>query len=118
METFFIKENNSYFENGCGYNMTHGGQGGMTDKKHSEETKNKLKVARNNRDVEPMLGKKHSDEAKQKMSLVRFNNPEKIAQAQYAGKKSAEKRKNDPAYKAQQSKRIKEWWASRKAIGS
>lgn len=117
METFFIKENNSYFENGCGYNMTYGGQGGMTDKKHSEETKNKLKIARNNRHVEPMLGKKHSDEAKQKMSLVRFNNPEKVTQAQYAGKKSAEKRKNNPDYKAQQSKRIKEWWASRKAIG-
>lgn len=118
MEKFFIKEYNSYFENGYGYNMTYGGQGGMTDKKHTEKTKNKLKIARNNRLVEPMLGKKHSDESKQKMSLIRLNNPEKIVQAQYAGKKSAEKRKNNLVYKEEHSKRMKEWWASRKAMGT
>jgi group I intron endonuclease len=118
MESYFIKEYNSYFENNQGYNMTYGGQGGMTDKNHNEETKKKLKIARNNRDVEPMLGKKHSVEAKQKMSLARLNNPNRIVQSQIAGKISAEKRKNDPIYKMEQSKRIKEWWASRKAIGN
>jgi hypothetical protein len=65
-----------------------------------------------------MLGKKHSVEAKQKMSLARLNNPNRIVQSQIAGKISAEKRKNDPIYKMEQSKRIKEWWASRKAIGN
>ena len=45
MEMFFIKENNSYYENGFGYNMTFGGQGGMINKKHSEETKQKMKLA-------------------------------------------------------------------------
>jgi uncharacterized Rmd1/YagE family protein len=62
--------------------MTYGGQGGMTDRTHTEETKNKLKFARNKRDVEPMLGKKHSDKAKEKMSLARLNNPNKSIQAQ------------------------------------
>lgn len=72
MENYFIIENNSYFENGYGYNMTFGGQGGMFGKKHTDETKNKLKLAREKRVVEPMLGKKHSDETKEKMSLAKI----------------------------------------------
>jgi len=118
MESYFIKEHNSYFETGYGYNMTHGGQGGMTDKKHTTETKEKLKIARSKRVVEPMLGKKHSDEAKEKMKLARQNNPDRFIQASIAGKISAEKRKNNVEYKLKQSEKMKEIWASRKALGN
>jgi group I intron endonuclease len=117
MENYFIIENNSYFETGYGYNMTFGGQSVMLGKKHTEETKDKLKIARNKRIDKPMLGKIHSDESKQKMSLARLNNPNKNIQAQIAGKKSAEKRKNNHTYNIEQSKRMKDWWDSRKAIG-
>ena len=72
MENYFIVESNSYFETGLGYNMTFGGQGGMLGKKHTEQTKDKLKLAREKRIVEPMLGKKHSDGAKEKMSLAKL----------------------------------------------
>jgi group I intron endonuclease len=118
MESYFIKEYNSYFENDCGYNMTYGGQGGMTDRTHTEETKNKLKFARNKRQIEPMLGKTHSDESKNKMSLARQNNPDRFIQASIAGKISAEKRKNNVEYKLKQSEKMKEVWASRKALGT
>ena len=118
MESFFINEYKSFFETGHGYNMTHGGQGGMTDKKHSEETKEKLKIARSRRTIEPMLGKKHSDEAKEKMKLARQNNPNRFIQASIAGKISAEKRKNDLEYRLKQSQRVKEWWDLRKAMGN
>ena len=64
MENYFIVETNSYFETGLGYNMTFGGQGGMLGKKHTEQTKDKLRLAREKRAIEPMLGKKHSDETK------------------------------------------------------
>ena len=56
MEMFFIKENNSYYDDGFGYNMTFGGQGGMTNKKHTEETKEKMRLAwqkRENRVANP-----------------------------------------------------------------
>ena len=118
MECYFIKEYNSYFENNCGYNMTYGGQGGMTDKTHSEETKNKMKLARNKRHVEPMLGKKHSDVSKNKMSESRKSNPDRFMQASIAGKISAEKRKNNLEYTLKQSEKMKEIWASRKALGT
>jgi len=118
MEFYFIKEYNSYFETNCGYNMTYGGQGGMTDRTHTEETKNKLKFARNKRQIEPMLGKTHSDESKNKMSLARQNNPDRFIQASIAGKISAEKRKNNVEYKLKQSEKMKEVWASRKALGT
>ena len=44
MEPHFIEKYNSFI-NQNGYNMTYGGQGGMLDKTHSEETKNKMKIA-------------------------------------------------------------------------
>jgi group I intron endonuclease len=45
-EPFFIKEFNCFYENGFGYNMTFGGQGGMTGKTHSKEARQKMKIAR------------------------------------------------------------------------
>ena len=118
MENHFIMENNSYFETGYGYNMTFGGQGGMLGKKHTEQTKDKLKLARNKRIVEPMLGKKHSSDTKEKMRLAKLNNPNTIINAQNAGKISAEKRKNDVEYKLKQSQRMKKWWDLRKVLGT
>jgi group I intron endonuclease len=118
MEKYFIHEYNSYYENGFGYNMTFGGQGGMLGKKHTDKTKQKLKEARAKRTVEPMLGKKHSNSSKEKMSLTRLNNPDKVSQAKKAGQISAEKRKNDPEYRLKLSQKIKECWALRKAMGN
>jgi group I intron endonuclease len=63
MEKFFIKENNSYYENGFGYNMTFGGQGGMSNKTHSEESKEKMRLAwqkRENRVANPFGFSKES----------------------------------------------------------
>lgn len=48
LENHFINEYNSFYLNGCGYNMTLGGQGGMSGKTHSDETKEKMKIARRN----------------------------------------------------------------------
>ena len=45
-EPFFIKEFNCYYKDGLGYNMTFGGQGGMTGKNHSEKVRQKMKIAR------------------------------------------------------------------------
>ena len=48
LERHFISECNSYYLNGYGYNMTLGGQGGMSGKTHTEETKQKMRIARKN----------------------------------------------------------------------
>ena len=73
--------------------MTFGGQSVMLGKKHTEETKDKLKIARNKRIDKPMLGKKHSDESKKKMSLARLANKNRFILSSIAGKISHEKRK-------------------------
>lgn len=113
MENYFIVESNSYFETGHGYNMTFGGQGGMLGKKHNKETLNKLKIARNERIVEPMLGKKHSDESKQKMRIAKLG---KTMSDEY--KKSCsernKKRYSDPDKRKALSESVKLWWQKRK----
>jgi group I intron endonuclease len=48
LEGHFIKEFNSFYLNGFGYNMTYGGQGGMLGKTHSIQTREKMKLARKN----------------------------------------------------------------------
>ena len=78
LENDFILEYNSYFENGNGYNMTFGGQGGMSGKKHSEETKQKMRIARKN-------------------SLSQVRNPSGIG-LEKAIKKSAESKKGKPSW--------------------
>ena len=113
MESFFIKEYNSYFENNCGYNMTYGGQGGMTDKTHTEETKNKLKFARNKRDVEPMLGKKHSDESKIKMSLAKIGKKRDSEYKEMCSQRNKD-RYLDPEKRKVLSQAIKLSWVKRK----
>jgi len=62
MEEFFIKENNSHYLNGHGYNMTYGGNGTF-GYIHSLETKEKIGNS--------WKGKKHSEETKKKMSEAR-----------------------------------------------
>lgn len=113
MEKFFIKEYNSYFETGQGYNMTYGGQGGMTDKKHSELTKQKMKISRNKRLFEPMLGKKHSVEAKDKMRLAKIGKQRDLE----FSKSCSERNKNrylDPENRKILSEAIKISWIKRK----
>ena len=113
MENFFIKENNSYYENNFGYNMTFGGQGGMTNKKHSEETKQKLKISRNKRLVEPMLGKKHSVTAKEKMSCAKLGKKRNDDYKMICSKRN-KKRYENVEQRKKMSEAIKLMWQKRK----
>jgi len=113
MENHFINENNSYCENGFGYNMTFGGQGGMTNKKHTEKTKQKLKISRNKRIVEPMLGKKHSDVSKEKMSLAKLGKKRDDAYKIVCSERNKKRYKN-PEQRKKLSEAIKLMWQKRK----
>ncbi len=113
MECFFINEYKSFFETGHGYNMTHGGQGGMTDKKHSEETKEKMKIARSKRTIEPMLGKKHSDEAKEKMKLAKIGKERNLEYKEMCSERN-KKRYLDPEKRKALSEAVKLSWIKRK----
>lgn len=78
METFFIILYQSHLpENG--YNMTLGGDFFGPAKvgwKHSEETKNKIRLALKGRSKpSPMKGRHHSDKSKFQMSLARRGKP-------------------------------------------
>jgi group I intron endonuclease len=61
-EKKWIVDQNSYCENGYGYNMTHGGEGTFGHRL-SNTSKEKLRSFR--------LGKKHTNKTKQKMSINR-----------------------------------------------
>ena len=113
MESFFIKENNSYYETGFGYNMTFGGQGGMTDKKHDEQTILKLKIARNKREVEPMLGKKHSDSTKEKMSVAKLGKKRNDEYKTICSERN-KKRYENVEQRKKMSEAIKLMWQKRK----
>jgi group I intron endonuclease len=113
MENYFIMENNSYYEIGLGYNMTFGGQGGMTNKTHTEKTKQKLKISRNKRIVEPMLGKKHSEETKQKQSLAK-KGKKKTEQYKLICSERNKKRYQSDEQRKKMSDSIKLMWQKRK----
>lgn len=113
MENYFIQQFNSYFENGLGYNMTFGGQGGMTGKLHTEQTKNKLKVARNRRTTEPMAGKTHSVESKQKMSVAKLGKLKGDSYKKVCSERNL-KRYSDPEKRKILSDAIKLSWQKRK----
>jgi len=113
MENYFIMENNSYFETGYGYNMTFGGQGGMLGKKHTEQTKDKLKLARNKRVVEPMLGKTHKESSKEKMSLSKLGKKKDDSYKEMCSKRNL-KRYSDPEKRKVLSDAIKLSWQKRK----
>lgn len=113
MEKYFIAEYNSYFENGQGYNMTFGGQGGMSGKLHTEETKSKLKLARNKRHVEPMKGKTHSEETKEKMRLAKLGKKKDESYKEMCSNRNL-KRYSDPEKRKVLSDAIKLSWQKRK----
>lgn len=113
MENYFIVENNSFYENGFGYNMTFGGDCGMKNMKHTEETKNKLKIARSERKVEPMLGKKHSAESKEKMSLSKLGKKKDDDYKKMCSERNL-KRYSDPEKRKNLSEAIKLSWQKRK----
>jgi len=113
MENHFIMENNSYFETGYGYNMTFGGQGGMLGKKHTEQTKDKLKLARNKRIVEPMLGKTHKESSKEKMSLAKLGKKKDDSYKEMCSERNL-KRYSDPEKRKVLSDAIKLSWQKRK----
>lgn len=113
MENYFIMENNSYFETGFGYNMTFGGQGGMLDKKHTEQTKDKLKLARNKRIVEPMLGKTHKESSKEKMSLAKLGKKKDDSYKEMCSERNL-KRYSDPEKRKILSDAVKLSWQKRK----
>jgi group I intron endonuclease len=113
MENHFIMENKSYYETGLGYNMTFGGQGGMTNKKHTEETKQKLKNSRSKRSVEPMLGKKHSEETKQKQSLAK-KGKKKTEEYKSICSERNKKRYQSEEQRKKMSDSIKLMWQKRK----
>lgn len=113
MENYFIMENNSYFETGFGYNMTFGGQGGMLGKKHTEQTKDKLKLARNKRIVEPMLGKTHKESSKEKMSLAKLGKKKDDSYKEMCSERNL-KRYSDPEKRKILSDAVKLSWQKRK----
>jgi len=113
MESYFIKKYNSYFETGHGYNMTYGGQGGMSNKKHTDSTKEKMKNARNKRNVEPMLGKKHSLETKNKMSFAKLGKQRDLEYKKMCSERN-KKRYLDPEKRKILSESIKLSWVKRK----
>jgi group I intron endonuclease len=114
MEFFFIKEHNSFYENGFGYNMTYGGQGGMAGKKHDEPTKEKMKLAwqkRENRSIN--LGRKFSEATKEKMSLAKLGKKRNIEYKIICSNRN-KKRYEDVEQRKKLSESIKLVWQKRK----
>ena len=85
----------------------------MTDKKHTEKTKEKLKLARSTRIVEPMLGKKHSNEAKEKMKLAKLGKEKSIEYKEMCSERN-KKRYLDPEKRKVLSEAVKLSWTKRK----
>lgn len=67
LEPYYIKEYNSFFKNGLGYNMTHGGDGGDTSNSPKYKKSMKLRdfTGKNN----PRFGKIVTKKTRHKMSL-------------------------------------------------
>jgi hypothetical protein len=98
------------------YNQ-HNGDGNFFNKGHTEATRAKLKIARNKRTDKPNAGNHHSVEARAKQSaaaIKRSLTTEGKLILSQAGKKSAEKRKNNPEYKEYLSKKSTEMWEKRR----
>ena len=99
----------------------HNGDGKFYNKGHSEETKKKLKIARNKRVDKPREGKPFSEEAKVKLSLSakkRSKTLEGQNHVKTAAKISAQKRKErlqqDPEYAKKYSEMVKLGWEKRR----
>jgi hypothetical protein len=105
----------NFFYNG------HNGDGKFYNKGHSEETKKKLKIARNKRTDKPREGKPFTAEAKIKLSEAakkRSMTSEGKTNIKQAAKISSDRRKerllNDPEYAKQYSEMAKRGWEKRK----
>lgn len=105
------------------YNM-HNGDGRFYNKGHSEETKTKLKIARNKRTDKPRLGKKLSEEGRLKASL-RGKQRQLTAEGREtvlkAARRSAELRvarlNTDPEYAAKYRESVLKGWETRRLRG-
>jgi hypothetical protein len=62
------------------------------------------------------LGHIPSLDTRQKMSETRLRNPDRFNQAVLAGKASQKARTLDPNFHQKHSKKMKKWWADRKAV--
>ena len=119
LETAILKSvnaaNNSQFYNG------HNGDGKFYNKGHTEETKMKLKIARNKRTDLPRLGVPLSEEGKRKASASakkRYTTDEGKKHVSSAGKNTHKNmRELDPvAYKEEQKRRAILGWQKRKGL--
>lgn len=98
------------------YNM-HNGDGNFYNKGHSKNTIEKLKISRNKRTDKPRLGVPLNDEGRKKASKSAINRSKTDEGKKHlsdAGKKSAEKRKNDPNYKLFLIENAKLLWEKRR----
>ena len=98
------------------YNQ-HNGDGNFFNKGHTETTRAKLKIARNKRNEQPNTGNHHSEEARAKQSaaaIKRSLTEEGKLLLSEAGRKSAEKRKDDLVYREYLSKKSTEMWEKRR----
>jgi hypothetical protein len=114
-ETKILKATNAA-EDKSFYNQ-HNGDGNFFNKGHTEATRAKLKIARNKRTDKPNAGKHPSVEARAKLSAAAIKRSLTLEGKKHlseAGKKSAEKRKNDPVYKELLSKKSVELWEKRR----
>jgi hypothetical protein len=100
------------------YNQ-HNGDGSFYNPGHTEETKTKLKIARNKRTDKPNLGNSHSEATRKIMSNKAKNRKDTDKNSPASrGKQSHDKRKKEnlEAYKAEQSRRAKLGWLKRKGL--
>lgn len=66
--------------------------------------------------VSSRIGTNHTEDSKLAISKSRSSHPDRFEIARAAGKASAEKRKNNPEYKKEQSEKMKLIWANRKKV--
>ena len=83
------------------------------NEKKTEQTKDKLKLARNKRIVEPMLGKTHKESSKEKMSLAKMGKKKDGSYKKMCSERN-KKRYSDPEKRKILSDAIKLSWQKRK----
>jgi len=89
------------------------GNSNRKGKKFSPESIEKLKIARNKRVVEPMLGKTHKESSKEKMSLAKLGKKKDASYKEMCSNRNL-KRYSDPEKRKILSEAIKLSWQKRK----
>jgi group I intron endonuclease len=74
MEPQFIREHKTHVDDG-GYNLSVGGEKGWLGRKHTQETKQKMRLAQLGKKKPNVIRKPHSEETKQKIRLARLGKP-------------------------------------------